>query len=489
MKIIYRLQILMVALTLAGCQEDFLETAPTNSINSENFFQTEADAIAALNGAYQVLQWPNNYNLRFWALDIVAGNAVVGAGGGDDGLETKQLGSFLVQPDNPGVEDLWRGIWPGVARANLVLDKVSEMTIDETMKSRVLAEARFLRALYYFNGVRTFGGLPIITKPDAELLVERSSIEATYQFIIDDLTIAKDNLPESYSGEVDREIGRATRGAALALLTKVYLYLHEYALAEATGKEVASMGYELNSDYAQNFNPENENDQESIFEVQYSAGAGFGQFDKPHQGSWVTEFTNPRGSGLSAGGGFGWGHVTQEFVDTYEPGDLRMQHSVWRSGDTYNGFTYDPTLSSTSYNIKKWVQGSGSATGIDSDLNFPVLRYSDVLLMIAEAINEQGRPAEAAPYLEEVRNRAGLFDDLSGLSQTAMRKAILKERRIEFAFEGQWWYDIMRAGPEYAEAYFNSIGKDNFDKAKHILFPIPQTDLDLNPKLGQNPNY
>lgn len=487
MKKIYLIGFLTVA--LSGCNEDFLEVAPSNSINSENFFQTESDALAALNGAYQVLQWPNNYNLRMWALDIVAGNAVVGAGGGDDGLETKQLASFLIQPDNPGVEDLWRGIWPGVARANLVLEKVSEMPIDQNIKNRILAEARFLRALYYFNGARVFGGLPIIKSTDTDLLVERASLESTYQFIIDDLMAVKDVLPPGYNGEAGNEAGRATQGAALALLTKVYLTLGDHALAETTGKEVTTLGYDLNPDYSQNFDPENENDQESVFEVQFGAGAGFGAFDKPHQGSWVTEFTNPRGSGLSAWGGFGWGHVTQEFVDSYEDADLRLQYTVWRNGDAYNGFNYDPSFSTTGYNIKKWVQGSNPSTGVDSDLNFPVIRYADVLLMIAEAINEQGRPADAAPYVEEVRNRAGLFDDLSGLTQAEMRDAILHERRIEFAFEGQWWFDVMRAGPEYAEDYFNSIGKDNFDKTKHVLFPIPLTDMDLNPNLEQNSNY
>jgi len=479
-----------ILFVLVGCSKDYLDIAPSNSINSENFFVSKDDAIAAVNGAYQVLQWPNNYNLRIWALDIVAGNAVVGAGGGDDGLETKQLSNFLVNLDNPGVEDMWRGIWPGVARANLVIEKVPDMDIEEGLKKRVIAEAKFLQALYYFNGVRTFGGLPIIPEPSDNLYVKRESVEATYKFILSDLESAATGLPVKYDGTEGNEVGRATKGAAFSLMTKVYLALGQYDLAESTGKQVVALGvYDLNADYSENFDPNNENSKESIFEVQYSSGAGFGQFDKPHQGAWVTEFTNPRGSGISPGGGFGWGHVTQEFVDAYESGDLRLQYTVWQDGDTYNGFTYTSDLSTTGYNIKKWVKGSNSINGIDSDLNFPIIRYSDLLLMIAEAINEQGRPAEAAAFIEQVRNRAGLFDDLSGLTQDQMREKILHERRIELAFEGQWWFDIMRAGPDYAATYFQGIGKENFDKTKHVLFPIPQTDIDLNPNLEQNPNY
>ncbi|WP_258105679.1 RagB/SusD family nutrient uptake outer membrane protein [Marinoscillum sp. MHG1-6] len=489
MKLKYILTIFLAS-TLMGCGDEFLELTPSNSINSDNFFQTEADAVAAVNGAYQVLQWPNNYNLRVWALDIVAGNAEVGAGGGDDGVETKQLSNFIFATDNPGVEDLWRGIWTGVARANLVMDKVPDMNIDETLKSRLIAEAKFLRALYYFNGARVYGGLPLLPKLSDDLYVERASVEDTYAFVISDLNAAKDVLPVSYDGTVNNEVGRATKGAALALMAKAHLTIGEYAEAEAAAKQVEALGvYDLNFDYSQNFDPNNENGIESVFEVQYSAGAGFGAFDKPHQGAWVTEFTNPRGSGLSAWGGFGWGHVTQEFVDAYEPGDQRLQYTVWQSGDTYDAFTYDPSFSTTGYNIKKWVQGSGSATGVDSDLNFPVIRYADVLLMIAEALNEQGKPGEAAPYIEKVRNRAGLTDDLSGYSQSEMRDAILHERRIEFAFEGQWWFDVLRAGPDYSESFFHGLGKTNFDKTKHILFPIPQTDLDLNPNLEQNPNF
>lgn len=480
----------LLVLLVWSCDGAILDSTPQNSINSENFFNTTEDAIAALNGAYQTLQWPNNYNFRLWTLDIVAGNAEVGAGGGEDGFETKQLALFIVQPDNPGVEDLWRGIWPAVSKANLVIERVGSMeNIEDDLRERIIAEAKFIRALVYFNGVRLFGGLPIITSAASDnLFVSRATKEETYQQIITDLTEAADVLPVRYSGRDNAEVGRATRGAALGILAKVYLTQGDYASAESTALEVTTLGYALNTLYSQNFEPINENDSESIFEVQFSSGAGFGAFDKKHQGSWAPEFTNPRGSGISPGGGFGWGHVTQEFVNAYEPGDVRLAQTVWQTGDTYSGYTYDPSFSSTGYNIKKWVQGSASTNAIDSDLNMPVLRYADLLLVLAEAINEQGRPDEALPYINQVRSRAGL-SDLSGLNQEQLRVRILQERRVELAFEGQWWFDIMRAGPEAAEEFFQSLGKSNFDPATHTVLPIPLTDIDLNPNMKQNPNY
>lgn len=482
----------LITLLIFGlaCDGAILDTTPSNSINSENFFETPEDAIAALNGAYQTLQWPNNYNFRLWTLDIVAGNAEVGAGGGEDGLETKQLAAFLVETDNPGVEDLWRGIWPAVAKSNFVISRVNTMdNINNILRERIIAEAKFLRALHYFNGVRLFGALPIITEPASDdLFVTRTTVEETYNLIISDLIDAVAVLPDKYSGSTNNEVGRATRGAALGLLAKVYLTIGDYELAETTALEVTGLGYDLNQNYWQNFDPFSENDIESLFEVQFSSAAGYDPFDKKHQGSWAPEFTNPRGSGISPGGGYGWGHVTQEFVDSYESNDDRKSVTVWMPGDTYGSYTYDPTFSSTGYNIKKWVRGSESITGTDSDLNMPVLRYADILLILAEAVNEQDRPGDAETYINDVRNRAGLLN-ISGLNQEQMRQRILQERRVEFAFEGQWWFDIMRQGPDDAERYFFALGKTNFDKTKHILFPIPQTDIDLNPNMEQNPNY
>src|SRR5690242_17319275 len=216
---------LAMALLLIGCH-DILDTEPPDSINSSNFFATKDDAIAAINGAYQPLQWPKLYNLRMWTSDIIAGNSVVGAGGGTDGIETKELAEFVASSSNPGVLDLWRGPWPGILRANLVLANVPDMTLDDALKNRILGEAHFLRALYYFNLVRFFGGVPKITAPQEpgdDIRPARAPASDIYtDVIIPDLEAAMTLLPprESYGAA---DVGRASKGSATGLLAEVYL--------------------------------------------------------------------------------------------------------------------------------------------------------------------------------------------------------------------------------------------------------------------------
>ena len=156
---------LMLSGIVMACSEDFLEKAPLDSINTANYWQTEDDAINAINGAYQPLQWPKLYNMRMWTSDIMAGNSIVGAGGGDDGRETQDMANFVTDANNPGVLDLYRGPAPGILRANMVLQNVPGMDIDPELKDRILGEAHFLRAHYYFILARYFGGVPLILEP------------------------------------------------------------------------------------------------------------------------------------------------------------------------------------------------------------------------------------------------------------------------------------------------------------------------------------
>ena len=209
--------IVLVLLLATGCSK-FLDKAPLDSVNTSNFWQTESDAISAINGAYQPLQWPKLYNLRMWTTDIWAGNSVVGAGGGTDGIETQDIANFVTATDNAAALDIWRGPAPGILRANLVLQNLPAMNIDEALKNRILGEAMFLRATYYFILVRLFGDVPLITVPQTpsdNLRPARNSKEEVYELIIDDLTQAIDLLPprSSYSGT---DIGRASKGAARA---------------------------------------------------------------------------------------------------------------------------------------------------------------------------------------------------------------------------------------------------------------------------------
>lgn len=492
MKFIKTVALILIVLVSTKCTDDFLDKAPLDSINTSNYPSDAEELETIVNGAYQPLQWPKLYNMRMWTTDIMAGNSIVGAGGGSDGIETQNLANFVTAPDNAGVLDLWRGPWPGILRANIALDEASEMDIEEGIKNRSMGEAYFLRAHYYFILVRYFGDVPLVTEPskvDSDLLPARTSKDLVYDQIISDLQNAINLLPpkSSYS---DDDLGRACRGAAMGILAKVHLTLGNWSNVVDLTNQIADLGFALNPDYADNFNPNTENSIESLFEVQYHSDGGYDFWSNENQASWTSTFMGPRGSGFVAGG-WGWNQPKQEFVDAYEENDERKPVTIFYEGcPDFDGNTYDPAYSLTGYNVRKYlVPMSVSSSNDNSPLNFPVLRYADVLLMKAEALNQLGRTADAEVPLNKVRDRAGLLPIESNLDPEAFREAVLHERRMELAFEGQRWFDLIRVNNgQYALDFLHSIGKTNASE-KHLLLPIPQIELDRNPNLIQNPGY
>lgn len=486
---------ILLVLTVMGCGEDFLTLSPLDTVNTENFYKTADDAVAAINAAYQPLQRPKLHNMRMWTTDIIAGNSEVGANPveANDGIETKDMARFITTADNQGVLDLYRGPAPGILYCNIVLEKVPGIDMDEALKNRILGEAKFLRAYYYFILVRFFGDVPLILKPQVpgdDLRPTRTPKDQVYAQIIKDLTEAIDQLPprESY-GPAD--FGRASRGAAAGMLAKVYLTLGQWQKTVEMCDLVASLGYDLNADYADNFRPETENSIESLFEVQYVSPTN-NFWDDANQASWTTNFMAPRDSPLTAVG-WGWNQPTQEFVDAYEPGDKRKDVTVFYEGcPPFDGKEYKASMSyATGYGVRKFVlPASYVPTGSSgSPLNWPVLRYADVLLMKAEALNELGQTAAAEVPLNKVRARAGLDPIQSGLDKLAFRGKVLHERRMELAFEGHRWFDLIRIDDgNYGLQFLHSIGRTNASK-KHLLFPIPQAEIDVNPNLIQNTGY
>jgi hypothetical protein len=492
MKIIKNILVLFIVISMTNCSEDFLEKMPLDTINTENYPATAEELVTLVNGAYQPLQWPKLYNLRMWTSDIMAGNSIVGAGGGSDGIETQDMSNFVTNTDNAGVLDLWRGPWPGILMANIILDVAPGLEIDESIKNRSMGEAYFLRAHYYFILTRYFGDVPLITKPqssDDELYPERVSKDLVYDQIISDLEKAIDLLPVkgAYAGF---DIGRASKGAAMGILAKVHLTLGNLNEVVLLTTQIEGLGYGLNQNYSDNFNPLTENSNESIFEVQYASDGGFNFWSNENQASWLSPFMGPRGSGF-VGGGYGWNQPTQEFVNSYEPNDLRKDLTIlYEGGPDFDGQPYLASYSLTGYNVRKFLIPLSTSPSYDnSPLNFPVLRYADVLLMKAEALNELGQGSQAEIPLNLVRNRAGLPNIASGMVQNSLRAAILHERRIELAFEGQRWFDLIRVdNGQYGIDFIHSIGKTNASQ-KHLLFPVPQIERDRNPNLTQNPGY
>jgi hypothetical protein len=292
-----------------------------------------------------------------------------------------------------------------------------------------------------------------------------------YTTIVSDLTQAGGLLPDSYSGS---NVGRATSGAAKSLLGKVYLTRKQYSEAARVLKEVIDGGqYALLPSYADVFRVENANHKESIFEVQYKAnsqgrGSPFATLFTPRTGNAGILLT---GQGATQG----YNRPSPDMISAYPAGDLRKDASLapnWTDGARVNNDPY----------IKKYLSRQSAVS--DGDANWFVLRYADVLLMYAEALNELGRTSEASPYLNQIRRRAGL-SPLDGLGQAQMRLALEQERRVELAFEGHRWFDLLRTGR--AIEVMNSKGFNI--TSRDLLYPIPQSQIDINPELRQNDGY
>jgi hypothetical protein len=254
-------------------------------------------------------------------------------------------------------------------------------------------------------------------------------------------------------------------------------------------QQVTALGYTLNANYSDNFNPQTKNSNESLFEVQYQGKTSFDFWSNENQASWVSTFTGPRNSDLVAGA-YGWDQPTQEFVNAYEAGDKRKDQTIlYEGGPDFDGKPYKKSYSVTGYNVRKFLVPKSISPNYDTNpADFPVLRYADVLLMQAEALNELGQTSQAEAPLNQVRARAGL-GEIHGLSKEAMKQKIIHERRMELAFEGQWWFDLIRIdNGQYGLNFLHSIGKVNAT-TKHLLLPIPQKEIDANKNLTQNPGY
>lgn len=499
MKRIIPIILVSCALALASCNK-FLDRTPYDSIGTSSTLAA-GDAISLVNAAYQPLMWPKLYNMRIWSTDIVAGESIVGAGGGTDGIETVQLSNFTADPSNAAACDVWRAN-PGILRANLALSVLPKTDMDPALRTRLMAECYFLRAHYHFIMVRFFGDIPLRTEPlfaDDDLNIARTPAEEVYKSIIEDCRNAIAGLP--YKAEYSsRDLGRACKEAAECMLAKVFLTLStNYGEVESLCQDIENQGYDLSKmAYADNwYNPEtgklNQNGPESLFEIQYTgdpAAATNWLSDNDNQSQWLNCFMAPRGSNMVGGGGYGWQHVSQHFVDAYEPGDLRKDVTIFYEGcPEFDGIEYDPEWSSTGYNVRKWCVPVSINDKVDNcPANTVVYRFADVLLMKAEALNEQNRTTDAQVPLNIVRARAGL-PPVTTTDKAEMKAKIIHERRMELAFEGHRWFDLIRIdGGDYAVSFLKGIGKKNVSKGR-LLYPVPQVEIDSNPLFEQNEAY
>jgi starch-binding outer membrane protein, SusD/RagB family len=477
-KLIYLLPVIM----MMSC-ESKLDLAPVTNLTNATYYKTAEDAKAALGACYAAIG-----NLDPFSDLVTTDDAIPFLTGAAD---RPLLWRYEITTANSFISN-YAGGYRGINRSNIVIDRLPGITMDESLKARYIAEARFLRAVHYFNLVRWYGGVPLVTSETASLEgleVEKASVEDVYKLIIEDLTASENVLPATYPAA---DAGRATKGAAMGMLAKVYITMAGtnrqspyWSQAAAKLKQVIDSGvYDLYANFSEAFALSARGGKENVFEVQYLTDVrGHGQ----GRGYGV------RGALIYPSGGSGIARPTKSLFDLYSAQDARKAVTFLTSY-TYNGTTTELSVTNPDFTKavsfqKLWDKTAKTSGGEGTSI--PVLRYSDLLLLYAEALNEinNGPTAEAYAALNKVHTRAKL-PAISNLTYQAFKEAVWLERRLELTFENHRRFDLLRTGKLLeavkAETTFN---RNPQIQPYHVLYPFPQADMDANPRLVQNPGY
>ncbi|MBO6879250.1 MULTISPECIES: RagB/SusD family nutrient uptake outer membrane protein [Winogradskyella] len=472
---------------MASCSDDFVDVE-SNAENSENFFNSEEDYQNALIAAYDLLQ--TTY-LSVMLGDIASDNTLAGGENANDVPGIQEIDDMIHTPINQQLRDIWQWMYAGVNRANYIMEFQDKT--DFAGKEGVLAQTRFLRAYYYFELVKFFGDVPFAVDTRLQFgdqfSINRTPKEEIYLQMEQDLMFAADNLPY-----VQSQTGRITKGAAQAMLGKVYLYQDKFTEAAAVLEDLIDNGpHDLITDYSTMFENDNENNIESVFEVQYTdvEGAGFGCF-QCSEGNIAVGFNGIRNyNGPLFESGFSFNVPTQDVVDEFEEGDMRLETAIldidaWAAE---TGATFSTGFEHTGYFNRKYISRQGDLNTGDANLtnpnNYRAIRFADVLLMAAEALNRGGiSDSRAQMYLNRVRERAfGNSDNNVSATGSALTDAIYHERRVELVGEGHRFFDLVRTGRAASEI-------NGFQSGKHELFPIPLIEIQLaGNQWEQNPGY
>lgn len=483
--------IIISALVLTGlfsqsCSEDFIDVAPTEQVSAEDLslYNNNEGATSFVNSIYaKFLDWDMSTFSWIGVTSITSDDADKGSTPGDTGSDKDILDALTFTPSTPSFESLFSSNYQGINRCNQALQYLPQLTnADENLRNRLAGEAKFLRAFMYFTLVRSFGDVPLVdhvpvlgNEADVTMQLTRRNKEEIYAFIEKDLLEAADALPnKSEYGAVD--VGRATKGAAHALLAKVYLYEKKWQLAVDQCNLVT--GYSLTPNFLDIYKLSGENNAESIFEIQGSGN---------EKGKGIQQYTQVQGARGTGGWGWGFNTPTQNLYDAFTAeGDTeRRDATIIRKGMTlYDGRVVGNDADNDYYNYKAY--SSAYTTQSSTDTNIRYLRFAEVLLIKAEALNELGQTSAAIPLLNQVRERANI-NDTTASSQSDVRIAIWKERRLELAFEHDRWFDLVRTGQ--AQSAMAANGK-TFIVGKHEVFPLPQTFItEAKGRSAQNPFY
>ena len=487
---------ILIMCCLSSC-ESFLDTVSSDTYNEANWWKTESQAISSLNGCYAILRngqiggtsnlsmenvSPNSYNMS-GEIALATGNHTPG-----------NVSDFM---------EKWDINYGGIGRVNTLLDNIDKVVMDQALKDRIKAEAYFLRAFFYHNLVNYYGGVPLILEsPDFEAhgKLPRNTRQEVLTQILADLDLAAATLPVSYTGS---NIGRATKGAALALRTRVLLYESRWSEAAQTARQVMDLKvYSLYPDYRGLFMPENENNSEVIFDIQFVVPEYSNSFDNLLEVQMnVAPTLDLVNSYLMKDGKSMLESSLYDPDHPYENRDPRLFKTIVIPGYMFLGrIVPESKYFSTGFGFKKYTSYKDDVSqpvNIQSQINYIVLRYADILLMYAEAQNEAvGSDESVYNALNQIRTRAGMPEIPEGLSKDQMREVIRHERRIEMVAEGLYYNDIRRW--RTAEVVMNAnvrnrkgevIQVRTFNAQRDYLWPIHEITIQENPNLQQNPNY
>ena len=517
-KTIIAMTLLLGGLTLSSCDLD----EPTyGQTTNGNFYKTQTEVLGALTGAYLQLRttW-NEYALDFYLVgDCTTDDALKGGGSDGDRAEVQELSNFTTNSTNGEVGRRWENLYRLVNRCNEVIHYAPNAQGDATTLTRYANEAKALRAFAYYELVTTFGGVPLLTEPmtpEQILATPRATADSVWAQIIRDCTDAE-ALPAKGQYSSDEQY-HVTRGFAKAMLAKSYMFRQDYANAEKVLHEIVDVDkdYSLLLDYGLNWTPAYENSSESVFEIPNKMDP-----NNPTLGTGtnVPHYFTSRTDAQYQGYGF---HVpSADLHSAFDADDPRQTYVFTQTGDHYIGdaFDQDNSQSATGYNDYKMTVPQVEKQGYDCWMipyNIRIIRYSDILLLYAEALNENGKSSEALTYLNMVRRRARntspmdprkdkqtyipvvtatTLPDITTTNKDELRKIIWHERRVELAMEGWRRDDLMRQRRfgqtmrEYGKKYNVEKGS-KFDDRRDYLFPIPQSEIDKsNGMLKQNPGY
>lgn len=498
---------LLAVSLLTACDRN-LDIVNPNQLTAQSFWKTDADALAGVNAVYSTM---HRGGISRWMLFYYIIRSDEGRSQSPATDIVNNMDQFLVTDYNYGnAVAVWDDNYIGVNRANQVIDNVPNIPMDATLRNRYVGEARFLRAMYYYHLVTLWGNVPLILQ--TAVVGDKPASATTAQVwaqIEKDLTEAAALLPTTYSGA---DLGRATKGAAYALLAKAYMQQQKYTesltplqwLAEGDGKTV----YSLMPNYRDNFLITTENNKESVFEWQFQINTAETTDDDsqtPNQnyGSSLPQFFGPSGIGWSDGEAQRW--PTREFYEKTTTGarDPRLEASFLFDSTNVKGpdstLIYGQTFTQRygRDNKRVWFRKFQNdhwknEEGYRSPNNWRYIRYADVLLLYAEALNATGKTTQAYTYVDQVRQRAGLpplTTAMPGLTQGQFLAQLKHERVTELSGEGHRWNDLARWGDLGPQLASRDAAFSTFVKGKSELLPIPQLDRDLNPNLTQNPNY